>query len=223
MMEENLIQPKQHQTLLVFDFDGTLCDSLPQLISAINELPRFFNVKRVTPSEVEYIRSLSSRKIMKFLKIRWYKLPFVIRRLKKSMRQPSLKLSLFDGVSGGIHQLKKQGFELAILSSNSKETILSKKSPEFLQCFSSIAGDCSPFKKSKELDKIREHYLAKGLKTFVYIGDETRDIKAAKKSGFKSVGVTWGYNNHETILSLSPDLVIQSVDSLAPSIKRFFT
>jgi phosphoglycolate phosphatase len=40
----------------------------------------------------------------------------------------------------------------------------------------------------------------------VYIGDEVRDVEAAKKAGVKSVGVTWGFNNAQAIKTADPDI-----------------
>ena len=40
-----------------------------------------------------------------------------------------------------------------------------------------------------------------------YVGDEVRDIKAAKKAGIYSIGVTWGYNGKTIMDKENPDLV----------------
>jgi phosphoglycolate phosphatase-like HAD superfamily hydrolase len=37
-----------------------------------------------------------------------------------------------------------------------------------------------------------------------YIGDEGRDIEAAKRVGVRSVAVNWGYNNAELLASHHP-------------------
>ncbi len=215
--------PNYHKTLIVFDFDGTLCDSLPTLIQAINELPKILNIKKIQDTEGEHIRSLSSREIMNYLNIRWYKIPLVISLLKKSISSRSKHLKLFDGIAKSVQELKNHEFELSILSSNSYKTIQSILSRDLANCFSSIRGDCGPFKKSKKLDEIRNQNSDRGFTNFVYVGDETRDIHAAKKAGFYSVGVTWGYNNHESISSLKPDLVIQEIEYLSPLLKKSFS
>ena len=44
--------------------------------------------------------------------------------------------------------------------------------------------------------------------------DEVRDIEAARKSGIKSVAVTWGYNSKDALLKENPDFLINSPDEL---------
>lgn len=43
------------------------------------------------------------------------------------------------------------------------------------------------------------------IKDLVYIGDEVRDIEAAKKAGILSVGVSWGFQTEVAMKKASPD------------------
>ncbi len=40
------------------------------------------------------------------------------------------------------------------------------------------------------------------------MGDETRDIEAAKKSKIKIVAVTWGFNSSNVLAQHQPDFLI---------------
>ena len=48
----------------------------------------------------------------------------------------------------------------------------------------------------------------------IYIGDETRDIKAAKKAGIRSAAVTWGYNSCRVLEAQNPDYLIHHPEEL---------
>ena len=48
----------------------------------------------------------------------------------------------------------------------------------------------------------------------VVIGDETRDIEAAKAAGMASAAVGWGYATPEALASFAPTLAVGSVDEL---------
>ena len=52
------------------------------------------------------------------------------------------------------------------------------------------------------------------LSEMIYIGDETRDIQAAKKAGIRSAAVTWGYNSRKALEAQSPDYLIHSPQEL---------
>ena len=42
----------------------------------------------------------------------------------------------------------------------------------------------------------------------VYVGDEVRDIKAAKRAGMKIIAASWGYNEREALEKYKPDLIV---------------
>ena len=48
----------------------------------------------------------------------------------------------------------------------------------------------------------------------IYVGDEVRDIKAAKKAGVKVASVTWGYNLESVLSSFHPDYIINRPEDL---------
>jgi phosphoglycolate phosphatase-like HAD superfamily hydrolase len=48
----------------------------------------------------------------------------------------------------------------------------------------------------------------------VYVGDETRDIEAAKKSQIKVIAVTWGFNSKQVLAAQNPDFLIDRPEEL---------
>ena len=51
-------------------------------------------------------------------------------------------------------------------------------------------------------------------KKVVMIGDETRDIEAATKSGVGSIAVTWGFNSEDLLSTSNPDRILHSPEQL---------
>jgi len=49
----------------------------------------------------------------------------------------------------------------------------------------------------------------------IYIGDEVRDIKAAKRAAVSVAAVTWGFNTKEALSKHEPDWLISTPDELA--------
>jgi CRISPR-associated protein Cas8b1/Cst1 subtype I-B len=47
-----------------------------------------------------------------------------------------------------------------------------------------------------------------------YVGDETRDIEAAKKAGIQSIAVSWGYLSREILEKYKPDYIIDNPKEL---------
>ena len=48
----------------------------------------------------------------------------------------------------------------------------------------------------------------------IYIGDETRDIEAARKAGVKVAAVSWGLNSREALEKYQPDWLLENPKNL---------
>ncbi len=48
----------------------------------------------------------------------------------------------------------------------------------------------------------------------IYVGDEIRDVEAAKKAGIRVIGVSWGYNSKNALLKAKPDHVIENPEEI---------
>ncbi|MEB3145344.1 MAG: HAD hydrolase-like protein, partial [Cylindrospermopsis raciborskii 1523720] len=59
--------------------------------------------------------------------------------------------------------------------------------------------------------------------TVIYVGDETRDIEAAKKANLKVIAVTWGFNSPEALTRENPDFLIDHPRELLEAINHSFT
>lgn len=54
----------------------------------------------------------------------------------------------------------------------------------------------------------------------IYIGDETRDIEAARKSYVKAIAVSWGFNSKEVLAEQNPDFLIHQPQELIKVIEN---
>jgi len=63
---------------------------------------------------------------------------------------------------------------------------------------------------------VREHKLDKN--NVIYVGDETRDIRSARKSQIPIVAVTWGFNATEILSQHQPDYLVDHPSELLGAI-----
>jgi phosphoglycolate phosphatase-like HAD superfamily hydrolase len=63
------------------------------------------------------------------------------------------------------------------------------------------------------LEKAIKKYQLSKFET-LYIGDEVRDIKAAKDAGIKVASVTWGYNFENVLTDNNPDYIVPRPEDL---------
>ncbi len=204
---------------VIFDFDGTLCDSLEAFLRALNLQADRYGFKPVRQDQLAALRDQSSLEILNNLGLSVIKLPFVVRKVRSELNREVAKLKAFDGLVEALKTLKSSGHRLALISSNSKENVTTflKASgfPDFdyLQCEGSVFGKAALIKKL--LGKLRIQ-----PKDAIYIGDETRDIEAAKKVGVKVVAVTWGYNSPRVLEAANPDGIVENPDALLSCLQK---
>jgi phosphoglycolate phosphatase len=202
------------ETVLIFDFDGTLADSRKTLVEIANNLALEFGFDRVTEDEMLRLSHLSSKDIFYQSPIPPYKIPFLLSRVKKELNQKIASLQPFDGIKEALNSLKKEGYRLGIVTSNLKENVVDFLDNNNLEeYFDFVYSASSLFGKHKILKKIiKKHHLC--VDKIIYVGDETRDIEAAKKSKIKVVAVTWGFNSASVLTEYKPDFLIHKPQEL---------
>lgn len=201
--------------LMIFDFDGTLVDSFETFLKIVERLARQFAYTVPTSEEIEHLKNLSSREIIKGLKVDLIKIPFLLRRVKLEFNKEMSEVQLIPGIQDALMELKKQNIQLGIITSNSKQNvlpILQKYNLDTL--FNFIYSETSLFGKHRTINKLlkQQKYQPDQI---IYVGDETRDIEAAKKSKIKVIAVTWGFNSKTALHAQNPDFLIDQPHSLA--------
>jgi phosphoglycolate phosphatase-like HAD superfamily hydrolase len=192
---------------IILDFDGTIANSITYNLNIINKLSKKFGHKGLTKSELRNLSHKSMKEVIKEFKIPLYKLPFIVWAAKKeSKKDYVMNIKPFPGIISVLKNLKNRGYLLDILSSAHKETIFGFLVEYKLNFFENIVSDVSIFSKGKRINKFLRKIKHKDA---IYIGDEVRDIAAAKKAGIKIISVTWGFNSEETLKRENPDYIVR--------------
>ncbi|MEG3902851.1 HAD-IA family hydrolase [Microcoleus sp. B4-C5] len=199
--------------VIIFDFDGTLADTIDILLSITNRLSVELGFKSATKEQIAQLSNLTSWQILQYSGISIFKFPLLIRMLKAELRSEIPNIRLFPGIKEVLLELKKQGFQLGIITSNSRENVLESMKKNALQDTFTFIYSGSTFGKHKVINRWlkTEHINAKEV---VYVGDEIRDIEAARKTGIKVIAVGWGFNSEEALVAHNPDFLIQSPQEL---------
>ncbi|BAQ60891.1 phosphoglycolate phosphatase [Geminocystis sp. NIES-3708] len=202
------------EKMFIFDFDGTIADSRTTLVKIANELAEEFGYDPVTENDVIRLSNLSSRDIILQSPIPAYKIPFLLRRVKKELNQHIANLKPFVGIKEALSKLKQQGFNLGIVTSNMEDNVLEfLENNELEYYFDFVYSANTLFGKNKTINKlIKKHKLV--IDEIVYVGDETRDIEAAKKSKIKVIAVAWGFNSADILAQHQPDFLIDKPHQL---------
>jgi phosphoglycolate phosphatase len=200
--------------VLLFDFDGTLCDSQDRSLRIINVLADEFKFKKISLEELQDFKNRPLKEVFAQLQIPLVRIPRIVFRAKNKFREEIDTLKPVEGISPIIRSLKQAGFRLGIVTSNAQSNVERFLEKHDLPGFEIIRGDSSLFGKAKVLKRLMKDLRLSHHET-VYIGDETRDIEAAKSAKMKVVSVTWGYNSRELLIKNNPDYIVESPTELA--------
>ena len=198
--------------LVVWDFDGTLADSLPTSVSIFNRLAPEMGFKPL--EDVTAARGMSTRQLMRKHGISLWRLPRLVRKYQALVAEEADKLKLVAGLPAALSAITGTGLRLGILSSNREDNIrrcLRANGAE--GHFAFVVGYPKLFGKGKALKRIlRAERLHRD--EVLYVGDELRDVEAAKKAGVKVAAVTWGFHTAELLRGASPDYVVNDASEL---------
>ena len=199
--------------LILFDFDGTLADSFPYLMNTFNEVAYDHRLKTVSPEEVETLRGYHTREVMQHFGIPFWRMPFLMAEGRARMAQDIDQIHLFDGIDRSIQELADRGKILGVVSSNSLENIRRVLGPETAKRVQYFEAGVSLLGKAPKIHKvIRKSKVPRSQVLFV--GDEMRDIEAARKAGVACAVVAWGYTRVDALIKYHPDLVLEQIEDI---------
>jgi phosphoglycolate phosphatase len=200
-------------SLIIFDLDGTLADSFPWFRRHVNAVADRFAFRRVDDMDVESLRHAGSREILARLEVPLWKLPAIARHMRRLKGQHIADIPLFQGADAMLRTLSGAGFRLALVSSDS-EANARRQLGELATLFSHFDCGASIFGKATKFRRvIRRAGLAPGA--VLSIGDEVRDIEAARSAGIACGAVRWGFASTEALRARAPDMIFERMEDIA--------
>ena len=199
---------------IIFDFDGTIADTLDSVVKIVNNHAEHFGYKKVTKEDIPYLQGKKPREILSHLGISIFKLPSWIKKIHSEINKEITNMVPTVNILPLLSELSHdEHFQLGIITSNTKENVEQFLYKNELDFFDFIRTGKSVFGKSHIINKIIKQRKVSKSEVF-YVCDEVRDIEAARKSRIKSIAVTWGYNTEDALLKENPDFLVNSPDEL---------
>jgi phosphoglycolate phosphatase len=180
-------------TLVIFDLDRTLADSFSWFRTVINGVAREYGFRQIADDEVEPFRRAGSREILRRLEVPLWQLPAIARRLRALKREQLDAVSLFPGAP-------------AMLRGASLE--------KSAAVFSHFACGASIFGKAAKFQAVMRRARVTAAQT-IAIGDEVRDIEAARAAGIACGAAMWGYSAPDALVAMKPELVFEKMNDIA--------
>ena len=200
----------------LFDFDGTVADSIPGIMATLKKTREVMDV----PYDLDYAKSLIGTPLVKMgvnLCGEDRAAEFVDTYRMSYLDWGAEMIRYFDGMEDLLKDLNKAGLTCAVVTSKRRDSL--DKNLDFLK-----GHDLFDLLVTKEsTDFFKPHpapveYALTGLnaeaKQSVMVGDTHYDIECAQGAGVRTIGVTWGAEPEQELLKSRPDDIARTPEEL---------
>jgi phosphoglycolate phosphatase len=213
---------------VVFDLDGTLVDTAPDLIDALNFVLRREGLAPVPLQSARGMIGAGARKLIeRGLEVEGREvssselarltddfIAYYAEHIADSSRP-------FDGLVAALDDLEGRGYRLAVCTN--KLEWLSKRLLDQLNLSARFAAICGAdtFGVSKPDPAILRQTVARaggGMSSVIMVGDAGPDVGVARRAGVPVIGVSFGYTE-VPMAELKPDRVIDHFNELQGAIE----
>lgn len=198
--------------LLLWDFDGTLADTLTLALGIYNRVAQEKGFVRV--DDPHAVRDMSTAEFLAAHRIPAHRIPQLFAIFLTEIRARATFIGLQPGIAQVLPEICSIGVRQGIVSSNSTRTIeCCLKANAAAHHFHSIHGTSRLLGKERGIrNAVRKLRLP--LSDVLYVGDEIRDIQAARAAGIDIAAVTWGMNAQNALASHQPNYLISNPNQL---------
>ena len=189
---------------IIFDFDGTIADTFPIVEKISEDIAKRYHLQ-INAKEA---RKIGFKTALLKSKFSMWRLPQTVIEVRKRMAESIARdAKPIKNVKPVLISLSKK-YKLGIVSSNSKQNVMAfLRRHQLAELFVFVYSDSSIFGKQQVLKRVCKTFNI-DKKEVTYIGDEDRDIKAAKKAGINNIAVSWGFNDRSALEKAKPDVII---------------
>ena len=218
-------------SLIIFDLDGTLLDTLPDLAEAVNFSLRTHERPERTLEEIKRFISNGVRKLIE-------RSLFITEASKDTNDYTVSDKELFNAVFADfvqyylehvsdhtrayagmqelIGKLKAAGFKTAVVTNKREDAAIKLMNAFYPDGFDMVIGD-GPNRERKPSPAsllLVMDSLGVSKDETVYVGDSDVDLATATNAGIEAILVTWGYRSREFLVNAGAQIIVDRPDEL---------
>ena len=192
--------------IYIFDLDGTLLDTLQDLAASVNYALRQHHMPEHSIDDVRWfvgngVRRLMERAIPEGAANPAFEAAFAT--FRKYYMEHSLDTTRpYDGIPELIHELKKRGCRMAVVSNKMMAATQELVHHFFPEIEVAIGEDeAAGIRKKPAPDTVFAAMKQLGEGSAVYVGDSDVDLATARNSGLPCISVLWGFRDRDFLLA----------------------
>ena len=208
--------------LIIFDWDGTLFDSVGQIVASLQYAAQQFQ-QPLTDDAAKSIIGLGLPEVMQIL---FPQVPHLQQQILECYADHYVANSKgdawFDGVAELLADLKQQGIKLAVATGKSRkglDRVLTQTQSHDLFDITRAASET----KSKPHPLMLEEILAEmqvSIDSAIMVGDTSYDLEMAQNLNMPRIGVSYGMHSIDTLQQYQPLAIVHNVQELHVYLKQ---
>ena len=201
-------------SLILFDFDGVLADTLADMLRFGQEVCDELGVKHTVVQT-----DLSELEVMSFATFGWAcEVPEdlvdeFVRRCTRKFAEKESPPVIFDGMGVVVRNLA-ESYTLAVVTGNTEAVVRTFLEEHGLGgCIRAVYGVDMPGSKVEKILMAKSQFAAEGEAVFM-VGDSLSDVRAAREAGVTSIAVSWGHQSLGRLVESEPDHIVRLPEEL---------
>lgn len=202
---------------ILFDLDGTLLDTVPDIHESILKMCERFSYPPVTVEHVRRSVGDGARKLVERVLPAGAAIEEPLMFFREHYGSSAYAHTcIFEGETECLAALKARGVKLAVLTNKPQEAA-DRAVAQFLpDVFDFVGGDSGmfPMKPDPSIARYAALSLRVSLKDCLIVGDGEADVLTAKNAGMRHIGVLWGYRTREQLEGVGAREFVESFSQL---------
>lgn len=194
---------------MAFDFDGTIADSFAVFSRVYEDVATRYGLRRPEAHEIAELRALPTRVVLERLAVPTWQLPSLLRFARARMASHASEIRCVPGMPALLQSLASRGVIVAVVSSNREAMVRAVLGASVSECVAAFRCGVGLFGKAARLRGLRRQFGDPAA----FVGDEERDVAAARAARMQAIAVTWGYASAPALRDA--DALCGSVSELA--------
>jgi phosphoglycolate phosphatase len=201
-------------SLILFDFDGVLADTLADMLHFAQEVCDDLGViHTVEPTDLSELEVMSFATFGQACEVPEDLVDEFVLRCTRKFAEKKSPPAIFNGLGEVVRKLAKRHV-LAVVSGNTEGNVRAFLEEHRLEgCISAVYGVDKPGSKAEKILIAKSQFSVDGETVFM-VGDSLSDVRAAREAGVKSIAVTWGHQSLGRLVGAMPEHVVRVPDEL---------
>jgi phosphoglycolate phosphatase len=207
-------------SLILFDFDGVLADTLADMLRFAQEVCDELGVKHtVVQIDLSELEVMSFATFGRACEVPEYLVDEFVRKCTGKFAEMKSPPVIFDGLGEVVRKLEESHL-LAVVTGNTEANVRAFLEEHGLEgCVRAVYGVDMPGSKVEKILMAKSQFAADGEAVFM-VGDSVSDVREAREAGVKSIAVNWGHQSMGRLVGAVPDYVVRLPEELIDITQR---